>query len=163
MTLRAVTLLTCLLTVGTIGLRAVEQNPLPAFTVVSSGDVAVPSSQLSKEARWLLIYVSPSCGSCERLLSALVDWQRTLPPSRLVVVIQAAPDVARTYAQQHGIDQAAGMAWYADTDQSGSRALGLQHIPALVAVDHGRTKWVLTGVLNDPRAVETVVRSWTGY
>lgn len=37
----------------------------------------------------------------------------------------------------------------------------LQHVPALVAVERGRIAWVVTGVLNDPAAVEPIVRSWT--
>jgi len=49
----------------------------------------------------------------------------------------------------------------ADADQHASRALGLQHEPALIAVENGRIAWVVTGVLNDPSAVEPVIRNWT--
>jgi hypothetical protein len=53
------------------------------------------------------------------------------------------------------------MEWYADADAQGARTLGLQHEPALVAIENGRVAWTVTGVLNDPRAVEPIIRNWT--
>lgn len=138
---------------------ALDQNVLPAFDLVSPTGAAVASSELSKEAHWLLIYVSTACGSCDRLLSALEQWRPTLPQGRIVVVIRGQRDTAQAYATQHA--DAAGMAWYADADQNGARALGLQRVPALVAVENGRIEWVVTGVLNDPSALEPIVRNWT--
>src|SRR5262245_49352850 len=83
-------------------------------------------AKLSTQPRWLMIYVSPACGSCERLMAAIAEWQPAIVASRIVVVIQAAPDAARTYAQTLHLDQVAGLTWYADPTQSGSQALGLQ-------------------------------------
>ncbi len=161
MHLRAAAFVTCVLMLGAGSLRAIEKEPLPAFSVVSPSGAAVASSQLSQEARWLLVYVAADCRSCDRLVSALNEWQRTLPANRLVLVIGAAPDVAQKYAREHGIDDAAGMAWYADVDRSGSRALAVERVPALVAIENGRIEWVVSGVLNDPGAVEPIVRNWT--
>lgn len=152
-------LIISLLGVSTGRAQALDQGVLPAFELVSPAGAVVSSSQLSSEARWLLIYVSTSCGSCDRLLSALAQWRPTLPPNRIVVVIRGAREAAQAYAMQHG--DAAGMAWYADADQQGGRALGLQHEPALVAIESGHVAWVVTGVLNDPSAVEPIIRNWT--
>jgi hypothetical protein len=137
--------------------RAAEQNALPAFDLVSPAGAIVNSTALSKQARWLLIYVSTACGSCDRLLSALDQWRPTLPQDRIVVVIRGERDAAERYAQQH----AAGMDWYADADSQGVRAFGLQHEPALVAIENGRVAWTVNGVLNDPLAVEPIIRNWT--
>jgi hypothetical protein len=138
--------------------RALEQNALPVFDLVSRLGAAVASSELSREPRWLLIYVSTDCGSCDRLVSALEQWRPTLPQGRIVVVIGGSRDAAQGYAAQHA--DVAGTAWYVDVDQKCARALGLQHVPALVAVENGRIEWVVTGVLNDPSAVEPIVRNW---
>ena len=139
--------------------QALDQGALPAFTLVSPAGAAVASSEISNEAHWLLIYVSTACGSCDRLLSALEQWRPTLPQGRIVVVIRGPRDDAQSYATRHA--DAAGLPWYADADQQASRALGLQHEPALIAVENGRVAWVVTGVLNDPSAVEPVIRNWT--
>ena len=154
----------CAFVVGLLSLcatsvRALAQSALPAFELVSPVGGAVASSDLSKEPRWLLIYVSTACGSCDRLLSALEQWRPTLPKGRIVIVVRGTRDAARQYAVQHA--DAAGLPWYADEDQQGARALGLQHEPALVAVENGRVAWVVTGVLNDPGAVEPIIRNWT--
>lgn len=141
------------------GARAVEPQALPAFEVVSPAGAAVASAELSREAHWLLVYVSAAgCGSCDRLIASLEQWRPTLPQSRVVIVIRGSRDAAHAFATQHAIPD---VAWYADADESGVRALGLQHVPALVAVERGRVAWVVTGVLNDPAAVEPMVRSWT--
>jgi hypothetical protein len=139
--------------------HALGQEGLPAFTLVSPAGGAVASSEISTEARWLLIYLSTACGSCDRLLAALEQWRPTLPQGRIVVVIRGPRDEAQRYATRHA--DAAGLPWYADADQRASRALALQHEPALIAVENGRVAWVVTGVLNDPSAVEPVIRNWT--
>jgi hypothetical protein len=139
---------------GAGGARAGEQNALPAFDLVSRAGATVASTALSRQGRWVLIYVSTACGSCDRLLSALDQWRPTLPQDRIVVVIRGARDAAEGYAKEHA--DAAGMEWYADADGQGARALGLQHEPALVAIENGRVAWTVTGVLNDPRAVEPI-------
>jgi hypothetical protein len=139
--------------------QALDQRALPAFDLVSPGGAAVASSTLSQDAHWLLIYVSTTCGSCDRLLTALEQWRPTLPQGRIVVVIRGPRDAAQGYATRH-VD-AAGLPWYADEDQQAARALGLQHEPALVAIESGHVAWVVTGVLNDPSAVEPIIRNWT--
>jgi hypothetical protein len=153
------TLVAVMLGLGTAGPRAAEQSALPAFDLVSPAGAAVASSALSNQSRWLLIYVSAACGSCDRLLAALEQWRPTLPSGRIVILIGASRDRALAYATQHA--DAAGMAWYVDADQQAARALGLQHEPALVAVENGRVAWTVTGVLNDPAAIEPIIRNWT--
>jgi len=139
--------------------QALDQSALPAFTLVSPAGAGVASAEISNEAHWLLIYVSTACGSCDRLLSALEQWRPTLPQGRIVVVIRGARADAQDYATRHA--DAAGFPWYADEDEKAARALGLQHEPALVAIESGRVAWVVTGVLNDPTAVEPIIRNWT--
>jgi hypothetical protein len=139
--------------------RAAEQDPLPVFELVSPDGTTVASAALSHETHWLLVYVSTACGSCDRLLAAMAQWQPPLPAGRIVVVIRGSFETAQASAARRAVG--AGTAWYADVDQRAARALGLQREPALVAVENGRVAWVVTGVLNDPAAVEPIIRNWT--
>src|SRR5712672_2100052 len=148
------------LTVGASALAPGEQRPVPAFDLMSADGAAVASSSLSTEPRWLLVYVSPDCRSCDRLISSVIDWQRTLPPNRIVLVIDGSSSAALSYAHDRGIADVTGITWYADPARHGRNALGLQYSPALVAVENGQLAWVVSGVLNDPQAVEQVVRGW---
>ncbi|MCU1383323.1 MAG: hypothetical protein JWL71_2020 [Acidobacteria bacterium] len=150
----------CVMSRG-VRLGADERKLLPAFTVVAPTGAAVAISELSTEPHALLVYVVPDCRACDRLIAALIDWQPTLPANRLVIIIGAATDPARTYAQDRHIAGTGGIAWYADPLQTGASALGLQHMPALVALDDGRVEWTVSGVLNAPSALESIVRSWT--
>ena len=152
-------LVVAMVSVGAGRAGALDQNPVPAFDLVSPAGAVVGSADLSKEAHWLLVYVAAAgCGSCDRLISSLEQWRPTLPQGRVVIIVGGSRDAAHAYAMQHAI---ADGAWYADAGESGVRALGLQHLPALVAIERGRVAWVVTGVLNDPSAVEPIVRNWT--
>ena len=86
---------------GPVIARAAEQGVLPAFNLVSPAGASVASSALSSEAHWVLIYVSPACGSCDRLLAALDRWRPTLPQDRVVVVIQGTRDSAQGLSLIH--------------------------------------------------------------
>jgi hypothetical protein len=150
----------CVISVGA-RLGADERRPLPAFSVVAPTGVSVASAQLSTESHPLLVYVVPDCRACDRLIAALIDWQPTLPANRLVVIIGASTEAARTYAQERHISGTGTISWYADPLQAGASALGVRHMPALVAVDNDRIEWTVSGVLNAPGALESIVRSWT--
>ena len=63
----------CLLVVATSTVVASEHPRLPSFTVTSSDGAAVASTALSTQPRWLLVYVSPDCRSCERLIESLKE------------------------------------------------------------------------------------------
>jgi hypothetical protein len=160
--MRLTTALFALCVVGAGVDRAVadDRRPLPAFTLLSPAGVAVPSSQFAAPARPLLVFVGPDCRACDRLIAALVEWQHTLPPNRLVLVVGADADRARAYAEERGLGDTGGIPWYADPQQTGALALGLQRAPALVAVDSGRVEWIISGVLNEPSALESIVRNW---
>jgi hypothetical protein len=41
--------------------------------------------------------------------------------------------------------------------------LELKGAPALIGIDHGEVSWTISGVLNDPKALEFVVRKWVEY
>ena len=149
----------CLLVVATSTIAASEHPRLPSFSVTSSGGAAVASAALSSQSRWLLVYVSPSCRSCERLIESLKERQSPTLISRTVIVVRSA-EAARYIAEhQSGFD----VAWYADLQDDAWRSLELKSVPTLVGVEGGEIKWTVGGVLNDPKALESVVRRWVEY
>ena len=50
---------------------AAEQRVLPAFEVEAAEGQTVSSELLSIDAQWLMVYVSPGCAACDRLLELL--------------------------------------------------------------------------------------------
>ena len=144
-------------------LRATQQRPLPAFEVVAPSGAAVSSQQLSTERRWLLLYVAPGCKSCDQLLGSLKEWHTSQLASRTVVVVRASRDQAAEYISSHMPAEASDLRWYADPGSAAWQALALTGTPVLVGIDAGEVKWMVSGVLNDPRALEPVVRSWVEY
>src|SRR2546426_7390341 len=98
MRLAAAAVVAFVLAVGASALAAGEQQALPAFDLVSADGAAVASSRLSTAPRWLLVYVTPDCRSCDRLVAAVIDWQRTLPPNRIVFVVGGSSSEGVSYA-----------------------------------------------------------------
>jgi thiol-disulfide isomerase/thioredoxin len=140
-------------------LGADERRPLPPFDLVSPSGVVVTATRFAADERWVLVYVAPNCGSCDRLLAALAQWRTTLPVNHIAVVVESDADVARRYVDEHGIE-AAGFAWYADVGGAGARAMDVQRLPALAGLGNGELSWSIDGVLNQPEAVEPAVRGW---
>jgi len=52
------------------------------------------------------------------------------------------------------------LTWYADPERVAATALELSGAPVLIGVRNGAVEWQVGGVLNDPAALESVVRSW---
>jgi hypothetical protein len=145
----------------TVGIAAQPDKSLPPFTAVSASGAAVPSNTLNNAEHWLLVYVAPQTVVGERMLRSLDDWAAADGARVVVIAAGAAGDIdAKVRPLLTKLLPAAGV--YADPDGSVARALGLKSIPALVGVSGGAVDWIVQGVLNDPRMVEPVVRSWLG-
>jgi hypothetical protein len=152
-----------LLLCAAVPIHAGEQRALPAFTVVAPGGAAAPGQQLSAEQRWLILYVTPGCRSCDQLIASLKEWHTPQLAARTVVIVRANPADAAEYIASHMPAEASDISWYADAASSAWQALALTGAPVLVGVESGQIKWTISGVLNDPAALEPVVRSWIGY
>jgi len=133
-----------------------EGRPLPAFTVTSANGAAVSSAALSQQPRWLLIYVSTACRSCDRLIESLKQWQSPGLAARTVIVVRGS-DAARYIDDRKS---AGDVSWYSDQGDEGWRSLELQSTPTLMGIERGEIRWTLNGVLNEPKALESVVRKW---
>ena len=152
-----------LLIVATAGVAGAERRPLPAFTVTSPAGAAVASAALSGQERWVLIYVSPDCRSCNRLLASLKEWQSPQLTSRTVVIVRGPSAAAAAYVTEQLPAEVAAIARYADEGDAAWQALSLKGTPVLIGVERGEIDWTIGGVLNDPKALESVVRKWVEY
>lgn len=138
---------------------ALEQRPLPAFTVMTPSGEAVASAALSAEPRWLLVYVTDPCGPCAPLWAAMEQWQVDQLPDRMVLVVggdrSRAADLAGTLPEA-----LRSVRVLADPDGSARQALRLSNAITLVGVERGRVRWGLAGVLNDPKALRATLTTW---
>ncbi len=142
---------------------AIERKPLPPFHAVTPDGVVVASDTLSTETRWLLVYLTPTNPSSARLVSALVNWQNAAFVSHVVVIVGGPLDVAQAFIQKLTAGSPAPYRWLADPQLEAGLALGIAGSPVLIGVDHGIAEWSLAGVLDDPAALESVVRRWVEY
>jgi hypothetical protein len=144
-------------------LRAIDRAPLPAFTTVTATGAAVTSAALSSETKWLLIYVVPGNPACNKLLTALQAWASPAFLSRVVIVVGGKLESAQPFIDSRATTTSGSYLWYADPDGSAAKALQVQSVPTVIAVTQGKIEWKLGGVLNDPAAIESVLRTWIDY
>jgi hypothetical protein len=151
-----------LLVAGTA--EAIEQKPLPPFRLLApDGATLVPSNELQGGDQWLLVYVSPGCPSCDLLLAALKGWQSASLIQHTIVVVGAQTTAAaQQYMQRMLPPEVGAVQWYADVQAEAWTALQLTGTPVLVGVRKGMIQWAISGVLNDPGALESVVKTWVG-
>lgn len=145
---------------GAPALRASSQGPLPAFTLLAPDGTAVASTQMKVPDQWLLIYVDPGCRSCDMLLAALKGWQSPQLVQHTVLVVGGTLAGAQSYLQQKLPSEVAAIPWYGDSQRQAWNALRLTGTPVLVGVRKGQIEWVISGVLNDPAALKSVVTTW---
>lgn len=138
---------------------ALEQRPLPLFSVMTPAGEPVASAALSAEPRWLIVYVTDPCGTCAQLWTAMEQWQVDQLPGRLVVIVGGdrtrAADLAGTLP---GALRSARV--LADPDGSARQALRLTNALTIVGLDRGRVRWGLAGVLNEPTALRATLTTW---
>jgi len=142
---------------------AADRKPLPAFTVVAANGARVAGDRLIASDRWLVIYVTPACVPCDRILRALDGWALSQLAQRTVVIVGSAggADIGDASAVRSSLGPAlATMPIFLDNDGSAARALGIAERPALVGVETGQIDWIIQGVLNDPESVKSLVETW---
>ena len=145
---------------GATSAKAIERRPLPAFRVVAPDGTVVSSSKIPVPDKWLLLYVAPGCQSCDRLLAAFKSWQSPQLVQRTVIIVGGQVASAQTYLQQALPPEVNTIPWFADAGNEAWLALRLTGTPVLIGVNKGITEWAISGVLNDPSTLESVVKSW---
>jgi hypothetical protein len=142
---------------------AIEERPLPAFSVTRVDGAAVASTDLIAAPQYVLMYLAPNCRPCDSLLALARDAQTPQFASRTVVLVRADAKGAGDYVAQHTPADAGPVTWYADANDQAFKALRLTGTPVLIGVRQGRVIWSISGVLNDASTVQSVVRTWVTY
>jgi hypothetical protein len=137
-----------------LSLGAAERRPLPVFELKGPGGVKTPSNALSTANRWVLIYVKTKSVPCDRLLQSMAAWKIPQSSTRTALVIGDAYEDAARYAEGKGFP------WYADDEAMAWESLQLRGVPVLLGIEGGKIAWTLAGVLNDPAALESILRTW---
>lgn len=141
-------------------LAAIEQRPLPAFEVVNAAGEVASSATMGPGGKWILVYVAPECRSCQRLFTAMEEWNSAPLNAATVVLVQGDHAIARGYAADRLPAAVVGTRWFADANGAARRALALTGTPVIIGMQDQQIKWALAGVLNDPAALESALRTW---
>jgi hypothetical protein len=144
----------------TAAAASAQDRALPDFLVRHPDGHEVASAVMSAQPKWLLVYLTPDCRPCNTFLRALPKWQSPGLAVRLVLVIAGPRTEAKAWLDKVLPADMEAPTWYADPERAAAKALELTGAPVLVGVRNGILEWELGGVLNDPAALESVVRSW---
>lgn len=126
----------------------------PSFTLTDTQGAHRTSQSLSAPGSPLvLIFGSPTCGSCVKLFPSLARWQRSLAGRlQLVLIVGGDIDAARAISEQHGIAEV-----LSDPGGGVSRSHGVIGNPSAVSLTpDGR---VASGPALGPDAIEELLRS----
>lgn len=145
----AVLLIGTLRQVGQLWQRLGPETPLDRPTELAIGSrLDVEWLPAGDGARRVVLFVSPTCGVCERVLGGL---HRLLGPhDRLVLVCQSSEEVCAPYLAHYGL--------VADPDGSRIEAARVADIPFAVLLD-GDDMTERTAIVNSPKQVELMLRA----
>ena len=161
MKVRVMALLTMALGLLVASSHAAEKRALPALPLVDVQGQAVATAALSSEPQWLLIYVSPASPATERLVAAMKTWELGTSLRKVVFVVDG-----RSTESAAWIDRVLPKTdenlppRFVDPKGEARTALRVTGEPTLMGISHGEIAWGLAGVLNDPAAIEPVIRNW---
>lgn len=144
----------------TAGAAAAQDRAIPEFVVTHPDGHEVASTVMSAQPKWLFVYLTPNCRPCNTFMRALPKWQSADLMARVVLVVSGPRAEARAWIEKSLPPELQSLAWYSDPDRAAAKALDLNGAPSLIGIRDGKIEWELAGVLNDPAALESVVRSW---
>ena len=152
----AIAILAC----ATVAPASASAQALPAFEVTAPDGQPVASSAFPAGSHWVIAYVVPGSAPSDRLVQALGEtWAADLL-SRIVIIVGANVDTARTYLEDKGQGVQGKVTWYADTDASAWRALQFDGTLGVAGLDGQLVDWKIDGVISDPSVVEPATRAW---
>jgi hypothetical protein len=145
------------------GAVAGEPRLQPAFRVTALADGrTADTAELSRPDRWVLVYVVPDCRPCDHLVRAFKRWRTPALTERTVLLIGAVADDATAWGRETLPRELESIRRYADAEGEAWEALDLEGAPVVLGVQRGRVQWRLSGVLADPAALASILKSWVG-
>lgn len=155
------TLLTLALACAASTATAAERRPVPTMTLIDATGATVTSASLSSESQWLLVYVTPASPAADRLIEAMKGWDLGTSLRKVVFVVDARGAEAQAWLSRVLPQTEENLPpRYLDQKGESKAALRVTNTPTLIGVKDGQIAWDLAGVLNDPSALEPVIRNW---
>lgn len=140
-------------------LWAMDPVPLPAFAVINTADgQTVKSSDLPSKGNWLLIYVTPKSHFCDEMLKSMKKDQYPDLPLNAIFIVGSTLDETR--AMQAKYPDLAGAFWYADPTRAALAQMKLHGVPVVVGMNQQTMKWIVNGVIPDPKNFKAILNSW---
>lgn len=122
------------------------------FTIARLDGQAIDTATLAKTGKWVLVYVTPRCVSCDRALTSWrVDDPQTMAVQTVVIVGHASPADAR--ALQARTPPLTRAAWYVDTGSVVEQALDAHGAPIILGLNDRSIGWTTQGALPIARSV----------
>ena len=122
------------------------------FTIARLDGQPIDTAALAKTGKWVLVYVTSRCVSCDRAFTA---WRVDDPPAMaaqtVVIVGHASPADVR--AMQARTPSLAHAAWYVDTGRVVERALDAHGSPIVLGLNDRSIVWTTQGALPIARPV----------
>src|SRR5438128_2444059 len=112
--------------------RAIEQTPMPAFSVARADGTTIGSSDFAPAMQYVFMYVTPNCRPCDRLVDMLKDTEMPQLPGRVVIVVGGSAASGEAYIRAHVPAEAGQVAWFADPAGEAFKALRLTGAPVLI-------------------------------
>lgn len=139
-----------------------QRRPVPEVALLGRDGRAASVKAAIGDRTVVVVYLMPATAPSERLLEAMKTWSPPVDPGRVVLVVDGqSADAGQWLAAHLAPGGDAGPAVFFDVDGSGRKALGVTGAPTLMGVEKGEIRWDLAGVLNEPAALEPVLRNWT--
>lgn len=133
---------------------------VPEFTVTALDGTAMKSAQIPIQHQWLLIYVTPNCRACEKLLN-LIDNKNDMGLPTKVVVVNGRADSKQSAKVAQKFPDLRGASWYADPTADAFKKLELRGAPMIVGLRQNVVMWKMAGLLNgDTEKVRSIMNSW---
>lgn len=142
-----------------VPMQASDRMVLPKFELTRLDGIAVQSEvSLPADGKWLLVYVSANCASCERLLTLVKTEEHPELPWKMVIIVGGdAARASRVRATAKDLNDAE---WYADPSSKALAALKLSGVPVVLGVRDTTIEWSLSGVLAREAEVKSILASW---
>jgi hypothetical protein len=132
--------------------------PLPRVTVTTLSGQVVSSEQIPHAARWVLVYITPSCAPCEVALQAIGQQEATAAGPRIVVFVQGSTEEAT--ALRATVPELEEAGWYSDPEGAAFELLRLAGVPTAIGIREQSVVWRVSGTLGDSQKLRGIVRSW---
>jgi hypothetical protein len=150
------------LAMATAAAHAGQRRPVPDIQLLGRDGRNVSLAAGLPTGPSIVIFVAPGSKPSERLLEAMAVWRPAVDLTRLVFVVDGrSPDAGQWLARYFPASGEGVPLVLVDADGKGRTALAIAGAPALLGITAGEIRWDLVGVLNDPSALEPMIRNWT--